>query len=52
MQLPNGMMLTIGLWSMIVAEGWLATFTMRTGSTISLDGAIPKLHINCAKFTT
>jgi hypothetical protein len=52
MQVPKGMMFTIGLWSMMVADGWLATFTRRTGSTTSVEGAAPKLHISFAPFTT
>jgi hypothetical protein len=44
MHMPNGMMLIIGLKSMIVAAGWLLVFTRSSGSTVSVDGAMPKLH--------
>lgn len=36
--------LTIGLLSMIVAAGILDVVTMSSGSTLSVDGAVPKEH--------
>src|SRR3546814_259573 len=46
--MPNGMMFSIGTWSMIVAAGWLLDRVRLTGSTTSDDGATPKLHIRVA----
>jgi hypothetical protein len=50
--MPNGMMFTIGIWSMMFAAGTPPTFTMLTGSTTRLLGASPKLHWSMAPFTT
>jgi hypothetical protein len=50
--IPNGMIFIIGLWSMILAAGTPATFTMLTGSTTRLLGATPKLHWSKAPLTT
>src|SRR3546814_4595334 len=36
--MPNGMMFSIGTWSMIVAAGWLLDRVRLTGSTTSDDG--------------
>jgi hypothetical protein len=44
MHIPNGMMFTIGTWSMMFASGWLPVFTRFTGSTTRLLGAIPMAH--------
>ena len=52
MHIANGMMLTIGLWSMMFAAGWLPDNTRLAGNTTRLDGAMPKLHISCAPLTT
>ncbi len=41
--IPKGMTFTSGILSMIVATGVLET-TLATGRTLSVDGAIPKLH--------
>jgi len=35
---------TIGLWSMVVAAGWLQTLTFFTGSTVSTAGPVPMEH--------
>jgi hypothetical protein len=45
MHMPKGGMLTIGLFSMIVAAAGPPAFTIPTGSTFSADGAAPKVHI-------
>jgi hypothetical protein len=50
--IPNGGMLTIGFLSMMVAAGILDPLTMAVGSTIMVDGATPKLHLNIAPLTT
>ena len=42
--MPNGMMFTIGTWSMMFAANWLAIFSRLVGNTTRLDGAAPKLH--------
>ena len=51
MHMPNGMMFTIGAKSMILAAICFPHCTRFTGSTISADGAIPIVHINCADIT-
>ena len=48
---PNGKMLTNGLLSMIVATGMFSTVRF-SGRTMSVLGAMPKLHIVCAPLTT
>jgi hypothetical protein len=48
MHMPNGMMLTIGTWSMMLAAGTLDVLTNLIGSTTRLLGAMPMVHINCA----
>ena len=50
--MPKGMMLTMGLLSMMLAAGWLLVMTRLTGITISALGVEPKLHINCAELHT
>jgi hypothetical protein len=42
---PNGGTLTAGAWSMIVAAGRLPAITRFAGSTLSVLGAAPKLHV-------
>jgi hypothetical protein len=42
--IPNGMILTIGILSIIVAMG-MEVVTRLVGNTLSVDGAMPKLHI-------
>jgi hypothetical protein len=49
---PNGIMLTRGLWSMILAAGTKLVMTRLTGKTMSELGAIPKLHFNIAPMQT
>ena len=42
--IPNGMMFTIGIWSMIFASGICPVATRPTGRTVRVAGATPKLH--------
>jgi hypothetical protein len=49
--IPNGMMFTSGLLSMMFASGvWVST--LLTGKTTSELGAAPKLHCNVAPMQT
>jgi hypothetical protein len=50
--IPNGGILTIGLKSMMFAAGVPSAVVRFTGSTIKLDGAIPKLHARIAPIFT
>src|SRR6516225_8028366 len=50
--IPNGMMLTIGSLSMIVASGWSPVLTRLTGKTTKVAGARPKLHWRVAPLHT
>ena len=43
--IPNGMIFTIGIWSMILASGTIFVWTLFVGNTTRELGAIPKLHI-------
>ena len=52
MQVPNGMMLTIGTWSLMLAAGWLSVLTILTGSTTSVLGAAPIAHLSVAPLQT
>jgi hypothetical protein len=45
MHIPNGMMFSIGTWSMILASGTWLVNVLFTGNTTSELGAAPKLHI-------
>jgi len=47
LHMPKGMILTMGLLSMMLAMGVLVV-TRFTGSTLSVLGVVPKLHCNCA----
>jgi hypothetical protein len=49
--IPNGMMFTIGLLSMMLASG-VPVSTLLAGSTTSELGAAPKLHCNIAPMHT
>src|SRR5471032_2785459 len=42
LHIPNGMMFTIGMWSMMLAAGGPSANTLFFGSTTSDDGAAPK----------
>ena len=48
MHRPNGAILTIGLWSMMVAAGWLLVITRLVGKIVSGLGVTPKLQANIA----
>jgi hypothetical protein len=50
LHIPNGMTLTIGTWSMIVAAGSPPAMTRLTGNTTKALGAAPKLHAIIAPF--
>ena len=52
LHMPNGMMLTIGLWSMMFAAGTNDVITLLTGRTTSELGATPKLHCSMAPMQT
>ena len=52
LHIPNGMMLTIGLWSMMFAAGTNEVSILLTGSTTSELGATPKLHCSKAPMQT
>jgi len=45
MHTPNGMMFSMGTWSMMLASGTWSVNVLLTGSTTSELGAAPKLHI-------
>jgi hypothetical protein len=51
MHIPNGGMFVIGTKSMMLAAGVVA-LTLFTGSTLSAEGAIPKVHIMTAPEVT
>ena len=50
--MPNGKMLTMGLWSMMLACGFLLFITLFTGNTFNVDGASPLLHFIMAPLQT
>jgi hypothetical protein len=50
--MPNGMMFTIGMWSMMLASGTWSVNVLFMGSTTSELGAAPKLHIITAPMQT
>jgi hypothetical protein len=52
MHIPNGGILTIGLFSMMVAAAGPPALTIPTGKTLSAEGAAPKVHIICAPEAT
>lgn len=45
LQVPNGMMLVNGMWSMMLAAGLDSAVTVGT-TTISAEGAVPELHMS------
>src|SRR5450830_478802 len=49
---PNGMMLTSGIWSMILAAGGPSASTLFFGNTTNEDGAAPKLQLSIAPMET
>lgn len=50
--MPNGGMFIIGTMSLIVAAGLPSIITRLVGNTVSVDGAMPKLHVNIAVAVT
>src|SRR5262249_42293087 len=50
--MPNGMMFTMGLLSMMLAAGTFVVITRFTGSTTRLLGAKPMLHFSMAPMHT
>ncbi len=42
---PNGLILTVGLLSIIVAADWFEIITLLAGDTSSVPGADPETHI-------
>ncbi len=54
MHIPKGGMLTMGLWSMILAAGWLLVITRFCGSTIRvlIPGGTANMHFNVAPLQT
>src|ERR1700723_2017766 len=52
MHMPNGMMFTIGILSMMLASGISLVKTMFVGRTTSELGAIPMVHIIIAPMQT
>jgi len=52
MHMANGMMLTIGMKSMMLASGTSSVITMLVGNTTSELGAMPMVHINIAPMQT
>jgi hypothetical protein len=52
MHMPNGMMFTSGILSMMLASGISLVKTMLVGNTTSELGAMPKLHIIVAPMQT
>jgi hypothetical protein len=50
--IPKGMILTIGIWSMIFASGTMLVITLLVGNTTSELGATPKLHCIIAPIQT
>jgi hypothetical protein len=52
LQTPNGMMFTIGMWSMMFAAGGPSHRTLFFGSTTRLDGAAPNVQVIIAPIDT
>src|SRR6202046_4001584 len=50
--IPKGMILTIGIWSMMFASGTMFVITLLVGNTTSELGATPKLHCIIAPIQT
>jgi hypothetical protein len=48
LHIPKGMIFTMGAKSMMLAAGKFPTITRLTGSTVSVEGAIPNVHVNSA----
>jgi hypothetical protein len=52
MHIPNGIMFTMGTWSIMLASGTWLVRVLFTGRTTSELGAIPKLHCIMAPIQT
>jgi hypothetical protein len=52
LQTPNGVIFTIGTWSMMLAAGGPSHNTLFVGRTTSGAGAAPKLHVIIAPIET
>jgi hypothetical protein len=52
MHMPNGMIFTMGMLSMMFASGTSSVMTILVGSTTSELGAIPMVHIMVAPMQT
>ena len=54
MHIPKGGILTMGLWSMILAAGWLLVITRFCGSTmrVLIPGGTANMHFNVAPLQT
>lgn len=54
MHIPKGGMLTMGLWSMILAAGWLLVITRFCGSTmrVLIPGGTANMHFSVAPLQT
>jgi len=52
MHMPNGMILSNGMWSMMLASGTSSVITRFMGKTTSELGAIPMVHIIIAPMHT
>jgi len=54
MHMPKGMMLTMGLLSMMLAAGWLLVITLFCGSTMSvlIPGGTANMHFKTAPLQT
>jgi hypothetical protein len=50
--MPNGMILVIGIWFMMLASGTMFVITLLVGSTTSELGAMPELHCIIAPMQT
>jgi hypothetical protein len=52
LHIPNGMIFTIGMWSIIFAAGWFSVRTRFVGSTTNVLGDRPNEHIIVAPLQT
>lgn len=52
LHIPNGMMFTSGMWSMMLAAGGPSHSTLFFGSTTNVDGATPKVQVIMAPMET
>ena len=52
LHIPNGKILTIGIWSMMLAAGGPSANTLLSGKTTRADGATPNVHVITAPMET